>query len=90
MDLLAGELLELLPGERERRIDLAPDLEVPGRQIDLRHRAVVEDGELLRPVLAGRDPFGDGGIDAVLPKRRSNMGAGSLLRWVGAMVAYRP
>jgi hypothetical protein len=90
MDLLAWEVFELLPGEREGRIDLAPHLEVPRRQIDPRHRAVVEHGELLRPVLAGRDPFGDGGIDCGVAEKAFEHESGVLTRWVGAMVAYRP
>ena len=33
LTVLRGERLELLPGQRERRIDLAVDLEVPGREV---------------------------------------------------------
>jgi hypothetical protein len=62
VDGLPGQLLELVPGEGERVVDLAEDLEVPGREIGVRHRAVVEDRELLGLVLAGRNPLGDGRV----------------------------
>ena len=62
VDGLARQRLELPPGQGERRVDLAPDPEVPRREVGLRHRAVVEDRELVGLVLAGRDPLRDRGI----------------------------
>ena len=59
VDRLAGETLELLPGERELALDLAVDLEVPLRKVRAGNRAVMQHGELERPVLAGRNPVGD-------------------------------
>ena len=38
------------------------DLEVPGGEVDVRHGAVVEDRELVRLVLAGRDAPRDGWV----------------------------
>ncbi len=58
-DGLAGQGLELVPGEGERRVDLAPDPEVPGGQVGVRHRAVMQDRELVGPVLARRDAAGE-------------------------------
>ena len=62
VDGLARQGLELVPGQGERRIHLAPDLEIPFRQVDVRDRAVVEDGELVGLVLTGRDPLRDGWV----------------------------
>ena len=59
-DGLAGEGLELLPGQRERRVDLTPDPEIPARQVRVRHGSVVQDRELVRLVLA-RWQAGDNG-----------------------------
>src|SRR5207245_160302 len=42
------------PGERQRALDLAGDPQVPGRDVDLRHRAGVQHRPLLGQVLAGR------------------------------------
>src|SRR4051812_48485188 len=58
VDRLAWQLLELRPGQRARRVDLAPDLEVPRREIRMRYGPVVEDRELVGLVLTWRDPFG--------------------------------
>ena len=53
-DLAARQLEQLLPGERERPLDLAGDRQVPGRQVGVGHRARVQHGPLLGQVLAGR------------------------------------
>jgi hypothetical protein len=62
VDLLARQRLELLPAQGEGVADLAVDPEVPGREVGLRHGAVVEDRELVGLVLAGRDALGGRGI----------------------------
>ena len=82
VDLLARQVLELLPGKGERRIDLAPDLEVPRREIDTWDGAVMKDGELLGPVLAGRDAFGGGWIDGGVAEEAFEHEGGVLPRWV--------
>ena len=51
-DVAARELLELLPRERQGRLDLTEDAEVPRREIRARHRAGMKHGPLLRQVLA--------------------------------------
>ena len=61
-DLLAGECLELVPGQRERAVHEAEDAEVPRAEIGIRDRPVVEDRELVGLVLAGRDAGGDGRV----------------------------
>jgi hypothetical protein len=43
-------------------VDLAEDPEVPLREIGIGNRAVVQDRELLGPVLTGRNPLHDRGI----------------------------
>ena len=53
----------------ERRFDEASDAEVPGREIDRRDRPVVEDGELVGQVLAGRDALGHRGIAAPVAEK---------------------
>ena len=60
--VLRGRALNCVPGQGERRVDLAPDLEVPGREVCVRDGAVVEDRELVGLVLAGRDAPRDGGV----------------------------
>ena len=82
-DRLAGQRLELVPGERERAVDLAVDPEVPRGQVGRGDAAVVEDGELLGQVLAGRDARGGRRILGLAPKRRSNMFA----PWAGPATA---
>src|SRR5215208_2392942 len=62
VDGLARQRLELLPGQRERRVDLPPDAEIPRREVDHRYRAVVKDRELVGLVLTGRNPRRDLGI----------------------------
>src|SRR3954447_457344 len=62
VDGLAGQRLELVPAEGERVVDLAVDLEVPGREVGPRDRAVVEDRELVGLVLAGWNSVGGRGI----------------------------
>ena len=64
-------------------VDLAVDLEVPGREVDLRDRAVVEDRELLGPVLAGRDALGDGGVGGGAAEEAFEHGTrGSFWAWL--------
>ena len=63
-DLRRGQRLQLVIGERHRLLDLAEDLEVPRRELRLRHGAGVENGPLLCQVLprgkTGRiEPFVD-------------------------------
>src|SRR4029077_20491403 len=53
-DLAAGQLLQLLPRQRQRLLDLAEDAEVPGRKIRARNRAGMQHRPLLRQVLARR------------------------------------
>ena len=67
--VLRGSSLNCCPGQGERRVDLAPDLEVPGREVRVRDRAVVEDRELVGLVLAGRDALGDGGVLSLRRRR---------------------
>jgi len=55
----ARKVPELVPGETERAVDLAPDAERPRLEVHRRDRAVVEDRELLGQVLAGRQPLRD-------------------------------
>jgi hypothetical protein len=57
-----GKGLELVPGERERGVDLTPGPEIPGREVRARHGTVVQDRELLRPILPWRNAAGDSGI----------------------------
>jgi hypothetical protein len=51
-DLAARQVLQLLPAERDRLLDLAEDAEVPGREIGVGDGARVEDRPLLGEVLA--------------------------------------
>ena len=62
-DLRLWQRLQLVVAEREGLFDLAEDLEVPRREIGLRNGAGVQDGPLLRQVLAGRE---SGGIEPFL------------------------
>ena len=62
LDGLARQVPELAPGQREWRIHLAPDLEVPVGEVGVRHGPVVEDREFVGLVLARRDALGDGRI----------------------------
>ena len=55
-DLGGGELEELVEAERRGLLDLARDFEGPRGDVDVGHLARVEDGPLLREVLAGRQP----------------------------------
>ena len=50
------QLVELLPRERRLTLDLAPDAEVPGREVGLRDGSGVEHRPLVGDVLAGRQP----------------------------------
>jgi hypothetical protein len=54
-DLRLRERLQLGVAQGEGFLDLTEDLEVPRREIGLRNGAGVEDGPLLRQVLAGRE-----------------------------------
>ena len=54
-DLGRRQVLELLPRQPDRVLDVAPDAEVPGREVDLRDRSRMQDGPLLRQVLTGRE-----------------------------------
>src|SRR5438445_5575995 len=57
-DVARRQLLQLLPGERDRILDLAEDLEVPGREVGVGHGARVQDGPLLGQVLPRRQACG--------------------------------
>ena len=57
-DLRLGQRLQRVVGQRQRFLDLAEHLEVPGRQIGPRHGAGVEHRPLLRQVLPGRQTCG--------------------------------
>ena len=74
VDGLAGQRLELLPGQGERRVDLAPDLEVPRREVRVRARSRSGGPGTCRSCTGragsarrSRDPA------SWLPKSRSNM-----------------
>ena len=70
------QLVELLPRERRARLlDLAPDAEVPGREVGVRDRAGVEHRPLVGEVLAGRQPRRVvAGVDDLLLRPRSEEG----------------
>ena len=55
---LLGSAWSSSQSEGQRLIDLAEDLEVPGREVGLGYRACVEHGPFLRQVLARRKPRG--------------------------------
>ncbi len=65
VDRPARQALHVLPGQRERLLDQAGDAEVPGVEVDLWHRAVVQHRPLLGQVLAGRQPIGNGALALV-------------------------
>ena len=50
-----AERLELVPGERLLLFDEAPDVEVPGLEVDARDAAVVQHGPAGGEVLPGRE-----------------------------------
>jgi hypothetical protein len=62
-DLGLWERLQLVVAERQRLLDLAEDVEVPGSEVGLRNRAGVQHRPLLREVLARRQP---GGIESLV------------------------
>jgi len=47
---------QIVEGEAKLALDGAEDAQVPGRQVDVWHGARVQDGPLLREVLAWRQP----------------------------------
>src|SRR5205807_8015313 len=57
-DLALRQGPELVVAQAERRLDLAGDGEVPRRQLDVRHRAGVQDRPFLGQVLARRQARG--------------------------------
>src|SRR2546430_2547329 len=57
-DLGRRQLLQLLPAQRDRILDLAEDLEVPARELGLGHAARVQHRPLLGQVLARRQARG--------------------------------
>src|SRR4051812_12480641 len=52
----ARQLLQLLPGQRQRLLDLAEDAEVPRAEVGVGNRPCVQHGPLLRQVLARWQP----------------------------------
>ena len=57
-DLGRRQLLQLLPRQRGRILDLAEDLEIPAREVGFWHAAGVQHRPFLGQVLAGRQARG--------------------------------
>ena len=57
-DLACRQLLELLPRQHDRILDFAEDLEVPGREVGVRHAAGVQDRPFLGQILTRRQAGG--------------------------------
>ena len=78
LDRLAGQGLELVPSQGERRIHLAVDLEVPFREVRVRYGSIVENRKLLGAVLARGDPFHDRRILDLVTEETLEHGASSV------------
>jgi len=57
VQLGAGKCIEFVPSEQQGFLDLAPDSEGPVLQVQLWHRAVMQDWKPFRQVLPRRQTF---------------------------------